>query len=220
MNYNDIIPLGRYSLMCGDCTNPEHVSRLMHNTHAALLFTSPPYSDMYTYGGTDLSPEHLASFIHNFKPHADIMAVNLGLKKRNHEIITYWDTYIKAAHDSGLKLLSWDVWDKLNPGSISQQQAMFPIRHEFIFVFGRKPRTLNKTIHKRGRKNDWRQFGNVREPDGSMKYTSRRNNPDEPMKRLETVITHHPQKARPVYQPAQMKATLLLTPSEAAARLS
>lgn len=78
------------------------------------------------------------------------MCVNLGLKKKNHEIIPYWNEYISAAHNCGLKLLSWNVWDKINPGSIAQQQYMFPLRHEFIFVFGEAPVRLNRTIPKHG----------------------------------------------------------------------
>ena len=89
MKPGDIHELGRHRLMCGDCTNPEDISRLMQNSHAKLLFTSPPYSDIYEYSGNDLSPAHLAHFIPNLKPYADIMCVNLGLKKHGHEIITY-----------------------------------------------------------------------------------------------------------------------------------
>lgn len=203
MRQGEIIFLGEHKLMCGDSTNSEHVNSLMHGSRAKIIFTSPPYADIYTYGGNDLSPKHLAQFIGNYKPYAEIMCVNLGIVKRNNEIVPYWDVYIEEARNVGLKLLAWNVWDKLNPGSIGQQKYMFPLRHEFIFVFGEKLIVLNKSIHKHG-KPDRRQFTSRRQKDGSMRLSTTKNDTLEPMKRLESIITHHSQKAPPFYQPAQM----------------
>ena len=212
MQYGEILQLGRHRLMCGDCTNPEDISHIMEDIHARLLFTSPPYSDIYDYSGNDLSPDHLAQFIPNVKPYADIMCVNLGLKKHDHEIIPYWNEYIKKAHEAGLKLLSWNVWDKINPGSIAQQHYMFPLRHEFIFVFGEHPVKLNRTIPKHGR--DYLRGAvlpdrrGVRQKDGSMKYSTSKHVQHEPYKPLESVITQGAVKARPVYGAAQMPVEL------------
>lgn len=192
--------------MCGDATNPDDVQTLMQDAHARLLFTSPPYSDIYTYAGNNLSPETLSQFIPAFRDYSDIICVNLGLKKHNHEIIPYWNTYIDAAHSCGLKLLSWNVWDKLNPGSIAQQKFMFPLRHEFIFVFGEKPYELKRTILKRGRI-DMRNRTTSRDTDGSIFYRSRKPNRD-PCKPLETVIQCGAVKSRPVWYPAQMPVPL------------
>lgn len=66
MKYGDIITLGNHRVMCGDCTNSEDVSRLMQESHAKFLFTSPPYSDIYEYFGNDLAPSHLARFFFVF----------------------------------------------------------------------------------------------------------------------------------------------------------
>ena len=74
MILGDVIALGNHRVMCGDCTNPEDVAALMQASHAKLLFTSPPYSDIYEYAGNNLDPKHLAGFIPAFKPHADIIA--------------------------------------------------------------------------------------------------------------------------------------------------
>ena len=215
MKYGEIITLGPHRLMCGDCTNPDDVAALVQESHAKLLFTSPPYSDIYEYSGNVLSPKHLASFIPAFRDHADIMCVNLGLKKRNYEIITYWNEYIHAAHDCGLKLLSWNVWDKINPGSIAQQQFIFPLRHEFIFVFGQAPVKLNRTIPKHGR--DYlrgavlNERKNIRERDGRMTRQHTSNHQQhEPCKPLETVIQCGAVKSRPVWGAAQMPETLAL----------
>jgi DNA modification methylase len=213
MNYGDVIELGRHRVMCGDATNPTDVELLMADTRAKLLFTSPPYSDIYEYSGNDIEPQTLAKFIPAFKPYADIMCVNLGLKKRNHEIIPYWDEYISAARACGLKLLSWNVWDKINPGSIAQQHYMFPLRHEFIFVFGEKPSPLNRTIPKHGR--DYlhgtvlKDRRSIRERNGQItrQHTSN-HQPHETCKPLETVIQCGAVKSRPVWGVAQMPEQL------------
>lgn len=212
LNRGEIVELGRHRLMCGDATSHEDISRLMQNSHAKLLFTSPPYSDIYIYGGNDISPEHLAEFIPASKDYADIMCVNLGLKKKNHEIIPYWNEYISAAHKCGLKLLSWNVWDKINPGSIAQQRFMFPLRHEFIFVFGEAPVKLNRTIPKidkdflagklRSKKTK------MRERDGTIKLHTRNLQYNEKNKPLETVITQRAVSTRSILGTAQMPVEL------------
>lgn len=207
MNRGNIITLGNHRVLCGDCTNPEDVSRLMQESHAKLLFTSPPYSDIYEYSGNDLDPSHLARFIPNFRDYADILCVNLGIKKADHEIITYWDEYISAAHECGLKLLSWNVWDKINPGSIAQQRFMFPLRHEFIFVFGKSPVKLNRTIPKTGKPNP-RKYTSRTMRDGTKKFTSMNHQYQEKCKYLETVISKTAQHARPFWGLAQMPVEL------------
>ena len=173
--------------MCGDSTNSGDVAKLMQENHAKILFTSPPYADILDYKGGDMKVESLVKFIPVTKSYVDVMAVNLGIKRKDFEIVQFWDKYIAEAKSCGLKLLSWNVWDKTFPGSISQQQAMFPIRHEFIFIFGENPYKLNRTIPKRMAINlqmtSWR-----RQPDGSMKRGSTNAQNDNPYKQLETVV--------------------------------
>lgn len=206
MRYGEIVELGRHRLMCGDATLKEDVMRLVADCHAKLLFTSPPYADIYDYSGNDLSPKHLAKFIPSVKGYADILCVNLGLKKRDHEIITYWDDYIYAAHECGLKMLSWNVWDKKNPGSIGSQNYMFPLRHEFIFVFGEKRIELNRTIPKSTGFNK-RKYARRRTKTGDTKYTTINPYNDEANKRLGTVIEQQNVKP-PVWGAAQMPVEL------------
>lgn len=186
----EVITLGNHRLMCGDATNAEDIARLMGEDHARILFTSPPYSDIRTYKGCDISPSHIAEFIPQMKRYADVMCVNLGIKRKDYEIIQFWDTYIAKARENGLKLLAWNVWDKTFPGSIYQQQAMFPLRHEFVFVFGEKAYKLNRTIPKRspGSANAVRPLRSRRQTDGSMVVTSARPKPEEPNKPLESVL--------------------------------
>jgi DNA modification methylase len=43
----DVYTLGNHRLMCGDSTNPEHVSRLLDGTNPILMVTDPPYGVSY-----------------------------------------------------------------------------------------------------------------------------------------------------------------------------
>lgn len=162
----EVYELGPHRLMCGDCTDAEQVAPLMAGDHAALLFTSPPYLDARDYGGGDLTPEHLATFIDVCADHADLIAVNLGILRKNNEIVTYWDSYVEAAKRAGSKLLSWNVWDRGESGSIAAATAMFPIEHEFVLVFGKTRRTPNRVVpNKRAGK---RTAKTRREADGTL----------------------------------------------------
>ena len=138
--------LGEHTLMCGDATNKENVISLFAGNKAALCFTSPPYSDQRTYrGNKELSTEYISNFISVSADLCELFAVNLGMSRKDGEVIQYWDDYIKKAKESGLKLLSWNIWDKGATGSIGNQSAMFAITHEWIFVFGKNRKELNKT---------------------------------------------------------------------------
>lgn len=137
----------KHRLVVGDCTDPAVVERLMGGERAALCFTSPPYSDQREYSkDSDLAPEHLAQFITVSANAVDLYAVNLGMSRKDNEIQTYWDIYIEAARDAGLKLLSWNVWDQGAVGAVGKITAMFPIEHEFIFIFGERRIGLNLTV--------------------------------------------------------------------------
>ncbi len=139
----DLFRLGSHRLLCGDATSSTQVQRLMKDQKADMVFTSPPYSDQRDYSGSlDLSPEKLSAFL---EIPSDLFVVNLGMKREDGEVVSYWDIYIQKAKTLGLKLLSWNVWDKQQAGSVGNQTAMFPIEHEWIFVFGLKPKKLNKT---------------------------------------------------------------------------
>jgi DNA modification methylase len=163
----DLWLLGDHRLLCGDSTKPEDVERLMAGSNIDILFTSPPYSDQRAYdGNSDLSPEKLSAFITQSQPYADLVCVNLGMKRDRGVVVRYWDHYISAAESCGLGLLSWNVWDRSGFGyTIGQATAMFTIDHEFVFVFGRESRTLNKTVPNKtaGRKTE----GTRRQADGS-----------------------------------------------------
>lgn len=184
----DLWILGNHRLLCGDSTNVQHVERLMGGEKAELCFTSPPYADQREYnGGKELSTKHLATFIRAAYGSAKLFAVNLGISRKDGEIVQYWDDYIKEAKDCGLKLLSWNVWDRLYPCSLGQQTAMFPIEHEWILVLGATSSELNKTVPNKwaGHREAWGSSSN-REIDGSM--SGRRVEVTADSRRLGTVI--------------------------------
>jgi len=122
--------------------------------HIDCTITSPPYSNQREYDGLtadDLTPESLAQFLTQFLTHTakhiPYAVVNLGLQMRHGEVFDYWEVYKQAAKQSGYKLLAWNVWDRLKPGSINAQTApMFPLEHEWIFVFGHTRKEINRTV--------------------------------------------------------------------------
>lgn len=166
--------LGNHRLMCGSSTEAKDIEKLMGKAKAKILFTSPPYSDMREYeGGKDLSVESLSTFIKKYEPFAEYQCVNLGIQRKNQEIVQYWDEYIAQAKNAGYKLMSWNVWDKTMAGSIGQEKAFFPIYHEWIFVFGREFYEINKTVEKKETSiREGNRQRKVRQADGSTKYTS------------------------------------------------
>lgn len=147
----EVYELGPHRLICGDATDTSHAAELMQGEHASLLFTSPPYGDARDYdkeSGVNLDPEHLAAFLGVFAEHADLVAVNLGLLRKDHAVVPYWDAYLERGAESGLTLVSWNVWDRGQPWSIAQNTALFPLEHEWVLVWSsaQKLRKLNLTV--------------------------------------------------------------------------
>jgi DNA modification methylase len=142
----DVWELGKHRLMCGDSTKESDVEKLMNGKKGELLFTSPPYSDMRDYNGSkDLSVNNLIEFIPTFLPYAEYQVINLGIQRKDNEIVQYWDNYINKAKECGYKFLSWCIWNRNEPRTLSQQKAFIPIAHEWVFVFGKKTKEINKT---------------------------------------------------------------------------
>lgn len=189
-----IYQLGQHRLMCGSSTDEDNVAALMNGERAAMLFTSPPYSDMREYeGGKDLSVDNLARFIAVYRPYVDYQCVNLGIQRKNNDVYQYWDEYIRIARDSGYKMLSWNVWDKGMTGNIGQAAAFFPLRHEWVFVFGTEFYEINLTMEKKpdsitdnpGRKTK-------RNKDGSTEVHTT-GDTSQPYKQMESVLFMHPE---------------------------
>lgn len=217
----DIWQLGRHRLMCGDSTDPAVIDRLMDGAKADMLFTSPPYSDMREYnGGKDLSVSTVSNFISAYRPYVNYQCVNLGIQRKDHEIVQYWDDYIAKARECGYKLLSWNVWDKTKCGSIGNQSAFFPIRHEWIFVFGTEFFEINNTWKKaEGSIKSGAKARRFRQSDGSMKVSST-GDLSNPYKQMESVIQILPEqgeiiKKHPATFPVQLPAEYIKSMTDA-----
>lgn len=192
----DIWELGNGHLLtcCSSCEK-DNVSFVMDGKHSPLLFTSPPYSDLRTYNGCDISIDYIRQFISCFADYVDLICVNLGFKMKNKSILPYWNQYVDYALDNGLKWLAMNVWNKVDVGSISNQtHYVFPLCHEFIFVFGRNFVEINRTVPKQDRSiNLGRKKTSHRERDGSVRY-SPRGATDFPYKKMSSVQTVYPNK--------------------------
>lgn len=218
----DLWRIGEHRLACGDCTDRAVVERVLQGEKAEVLFTSPPYADVRMYTGNELNTKSLAKFISVFSETA-FQVINLGIVRRDDEIIEYWNDYIAEARRAGYKLLSWNVWDKMMAGSIGNQSAMFAIEHEWLFVFGKKSKSLNRTVRKSPesflrRKSDrldakGRHVRSVRQFDGEFRDSTRGQ--DYAMKNLPSVVQLTPEQKRdmtdkhPAIMPVSLPSVIL-----------
>ena len=189
----DIWILGDHRVMCGDSCDEKDIRKLMGDEQARMLFTSPPYSDMREYeGGKDLSVGNLSQFIAKYRPYTDYQCVNLGIQRKNGDVYEYWNDYIKIARDNGYKMLAWNVWDKGMTGNIGQANAFFPLRHEWIFVFGTEFFEINLTQEKKPDSITHNPSRHTkRNPDGTTEYHTT-GDTSKPYKQMESVFFCHP----------------------------
>lgn len=165
----EIWQLGDHRIMCGDSTDKSDVEKLISMGRPVFSFTSPPYVDMRDYGGgEDLTLDKIVQFID--KDACDFYAVNLGISRKDGAINPYWDEYIGRAQSEGLDLTSWNVWNREGMGgSIANMSAMFPVEHEWVFVFGGSKDRVRRT--KKNKTAGLHTGISNRQKDGSTKRT-------------------------------------------------
>lgn len=145
----EIWQLGEHRLLVGDCTNADNLKRLMQGQKAALVVTSPPYTDQREYGlgAFDWDTLMYGAFeqiIANVENDAHIL-INLGLSHKNRQVDMYWDEWLASCSKVGWPLFGWYVWDKLYPRP-HENNGRLLVCHEFLFHFNNKTRPCNKWI--------------------------------------------------------------------------
>jgi len=162
---DDLWLLGEHRVLCGDSTKAEDVDRLMSGERVGLCFTSPPYLSQREYSGNDITLQNIISFIDCASIYCDVLCVNLGIARKNGEVVCYWDEYTNKARKCGFILSSWNVWNRSGSGfTVSQATAMFPIEHEFVFVYSKGNVELARTVTNKHAGST--QKGTVRQFDG------------------------------------------------------
>jgi len=112
--------------------------------------------------------------------------------------------------------LSWNIWDRINASSVSSQIKMFAITHEFIFVFGKEKKELNRTWDKSEESKKREKYYSVnangqkqttrRQPDGSVKNSVIGTIYDN--KNMGTVFTGYAEMERSIDHPAKFPIDL------------
>lgn len=135
----DLLQLGRYRLMCGDCTNKEEVKRLMGGKKADMVFTDPPYDfKEYSFDNCfencekDIFIMHTGrKFIEIFKNHRDLFKEYFVIHHRqpfwqhsNYAPIIY---HILIGHFAGSKIKR----KKLRIGSVIEIGSMYSRETDF-----------------------------------------------------------------------------------------
>jgi len=112
--------LGDHRIICGDCTDPVIVSRLMDGKKANLIVTDPPYGVNYEGGSgnddkreklrgddtTDLYPRFLSAWMSEKEKRAAVYIWFAGIKGRD---------VFDAVEDAGLTVRALIVWNKIDP---------------------------------------------------------------------------------------------------------
>jgi DNA modification methylase len=144
-----VYQLGRHRIMCGDCTDPEDVAKLMGDTKANMIFTDPPYNADYSsrvdknrrkaWGGImndNLSNKHYAIFITKALINLDENIEDGGAVY----ICTDWKSYITIANafEVNWKQKSMLIWNKNYFGL----GTYYRTKHEII-IFGVKGDKFN-----------------------------------------------------------------------------
>jgi DNA modification methylase/DNA-binding ferritin-like protein (Dps family) len=165
--------LGDHRLICGDCTAPVVVKRVMGVEKAGLLFTSPPYAQQRTYKAesadslTDwdaLMQGAIGSAI--CSDDAQIL-VNLGMVHHDGEWFPYWEEWIEWMRAQGWRRFGWYVWDQ-GAGLPGDWSGRLAPSFEFIFHFNKSAIKADKWVDSKlaGQMTSKRTF---RHDDGRLK---------------------------------------------------
>jgi DNA modification methylase len=142
IQHGDCFQLGNHRLVCGDCTNKNHVDLLFENTKIDIVFTSPPYWEQRSY--TDEYNKHLKNWFDlmtgafSFVPMNEKcqILVNLGLVTKSGNCLPYWEPWIDWMQKQNWRRFGWYVWDKLS-GAHGVFGGRLAPTFEFVFHFNK-----------------------------------------------------------------------------------
>jgi DNA modification methylase len=148
---------GEHRVICGDCTDPAVVAKLMQGERASICFTSPPYNlgdnvklstrgrkkSAYEDDGDNKTSDNYLKFLSAFfdciHPICDYSLVNIQMLAGNKiAVIEFLNKYRGYLADVA-------VWYKTNPAPAVAENVMNSA-FEFIFFFSCKenpPRSIN-----------------------------------------------------------------------------
>jgi DNA modification methylase len=147
---NTIYQLGQHRLAVGSCTDPDLISRLFDGHSADLVVTSPPYWHQRKYltqiSDWDLLMQGAMSTI----PHRDNaqVLVNLGLIRRDGELVEYWRGLIDWMREHKYKFADQIIWDK-GFGLFGSHHGRLAPAYEIVLQFCRQSRLPNRWVEKR-----------------------------------------------------------------------
>jgi len=138
--------LGEHRLICGDCTDPAVVARVMGGERAQMCFTSPPYNagktateaktgaeSKYKDDLDDKTSEKYTELLNGFTDCAlsvcDYTFVNIQVLAKNKS------AFIKYQSDYSAQLCDYAIWDKQTAQPAMAHRVM-DSRFEFVLVFG------------------------------------------------------------------------------------
>lgn len=197
----EIWQLGEHRLLVGDCTNANNIKRLMQSRKAALVVTSPPYTDQREYGlgsfdWNALMCDSFDQIIVYVEDDAHIL-INLGLSHKNRQVDMYWNDWLKHCADRGWPLFGWYTWDK-GAGMPGDWSGRLAPAHEFVFHFNQKTKQPNKWIETLGRDDPWGNRG-FRQKDGTLKPPTSPDKFGQPYKVPDSVIRINRELSRGIY---------------------
>ncbi len=179
-----------------------------------VVITSPPYFDLREYAGHTMSIDDVADALCAivFVPDGQLF-VNLGLVRRDGEVVPYWQIVIDKLRSRGYQHSGWYIWDK-GYGRAGNWNGCLAPAHEFLFQFRKLSRIVQKTKRciQFGKKTGQGQ----RKADGHVQDLSHIGRPTQEWKILDTVLRITPaqdrngaETAHPARFPVELPAELI-----------
>jgi DNA modification methylase len=137
----DVFQLGKHRIMCGSSTDDEHIKKLMGETKARLVFTSPPYNmnaGMYKNNKDDMESQKYIDFnidvIKKYKPHVSgFLFWNISYNKNTRS--EFIEVMYRIIKETGYEFLELVVWNKKHAMPITSKE-MFTRQYEDILAVG------------------------------------------------------------------------------------